>query len=80
MSRAHKLLAAMEANPLDWRVEQIETVAKAFGLTVHRPGGSHCIVRHVNGRKVGIPAHRPIKAIYIRQFVRLVKFGAGDDE
>jgi predicted RNA binding protein YcfA (HicA-like mRNA interferase family) len=70
----------MECNPLEWQIAQIETVAKTFGLTIHRPGGSHHIVRHANGRKISIPAHRPIKPIYIRQFVRLVKFGRGDDE
>lgn len=25
------------------------------------------------------PAHRPIKPVYIRKFVRLVKFGTGDE-
>ena len=80
MSKAQKLLDSMENNPLDWRIEQVETVAKAFGLAVHCPGGSHHIVRHANGSKVSVPAHRPIKPIYIRQFVRLVKFGKGDDE
>lgn len=80
MSKAQKLLAAMEDNPRDWQIEQVETVAKAFGLTIRRPGGSHCIVCHANGRKLSVPAHRPIKPIYIRQFVCLVKFGTGDDE
>lgn len=80
MRKAQKILLAMENNPLDWRMEQVETVALAFGLTVHRPGGSHHIVRHSNGSKVSVPAHRPIKPNYIRQFVRLVKFGKGDNE
>jgi predicted RNA binding protein YcfA (HicA-like mRNA interferase family) len=70
----------MECNLLEWQIAQIETVAKAFGLTIHRPGGSHHIVRHANGKKLSVPAHRPIKPIYIRQFVRLVTFGKGDDE
>ena len=60
MSKAQKLLSAMENNPLDWQMEQVETVAKYFGLTIHRPGGSHHIVRNAVGRKVSIPAHRPI--------------------
>jgi len=80
MSKAQKLLSAMENNPLDWQIEQVETVAKYFGLTIHRPGGSHHIVRNATGRKVSIPAHRPIKPAYIRQFVRLAKLGKGDDE
>jgi predicted RNA binding protein YcfA (HicA-like mRNA interferase family) len=80
MSKAQKLLAAMENNPLDWQIDQVLTVANAFGLTVHSPGGSHHIVRNAHGKKVSIPAHRPIKPTYIRQFVRLVKLGKGDDE
>jgi predicted RNA binding protein YcfA (HicA-like mRNA interferase family) len=80
MSKSAKLLAAMEANPRDWTIDQVETVARAYGLRVHRPGGSHCIIRHTNGKKVSVPAHRPIKPIYIRQFVRLVKHGTGDEE
>ena len=78
MSKAQKLLEAMQQNPLDWKIEQIHTVAKAFGLSVSSPGGSHHIVRHHGGAKVSVPAHRPIKAVYIKQFVRLVKFGQGD--
>ena len=80
MNKAQKLLDSMENNPVDWRIEHVETVAKAFGLTVHCPKGSHHIVRQANGSKVSVPAHRPIKPFYIRQFVRLVKFGKGDDE
>ena len=80
MSQGQKLLEAMSKNPLDWRIEQVHVVARAFGLTVHSPGGSHHIVRHANGAKVSVPAHRPIKAVYIRQFVRLVKLGKGDWE
>lgn len=80
VSKAQKLLDAMANNPLDWKIDQVQTVAKAFGLTVHSPGGSHHIVRHANGGKVSVPAHRPIHAVYIKQFVRLVKFGKGDNE
>jgi predicted RNA binding protein YcfA (HicA-like mRNA interferase family) len=80
MSKPQKILDAMSNNPLDWKIEQVHTVAKAFGLTVHSPGGSHHIVRHANGAKVSVPAHRPINGVYIKQFVRLVKFGKGDYE
>ncbi len=79
MGKAHKILSAMEINPLDWRIEQVKTVAAAFGLTVHCPGGSHHIVRHQNGNKVSIPAHRPIKAVYIKNLVRLINTGKGDE-
>lgn len=80
MSKAQKILAAMENNPLDWRIEQVKTVAIAFGLVVHCPGGSHHVVRHPGGGKVCIPAHRPIKAVYIKNLVRLINTGKGDEE
>jgi len=79
MSKALKTLSAMEQNPLDWRIDQVKTVAFAFGLTLHCPGGSHHVVRHPNGNKISIPAHRPIKAVYIRNLVRLIKTGKGDE-
>jgi hypothetical protein len=40
-TRALKTLEAMRASPLDWRIEHLETVARAFGVNVRKPGGSH---------------------------------------
>ncbi|HLA36238.1 MAG TPA: type II toxin-antitoxin system HicA family toxin [Rhodocyclaceae bacterium] len=80
MSKAQKLLDAMANNPLDWQMEQVESVARSFGLTIHRPGGSHHILRNAAGKKISIPAHRPIKPIYIKGLLRLITTGKGDDE
>lgn len=80
MSKAQKLLESMSNNPLDWQMEQVEAVARAFDLTIHRPGGSHHIIRNAAGKKISIPAHRPIKQTYIKALVRLIKTGKGDDE
>jgi len=65
MSTAQKILAAMANNPRDWSIAQVVTVARANGLTVHCPGGSHHIVRN---------------AIYIKQLVRMIQTGKGDNE
>ncbi len=78
MSKAQKLIEAMANNPLDWQIDQVHTVAKANGLTVHCPGGSHHVVRNAAGAKISIPAHRPIKAIYIKKLIRLIKTGQGE--
>jgi len=80
MSKVEKLLKDMENNPHDWRIEQVKTVAIAHGLTVHCPGGSHHVIRHPHGGKICVPAHRPIKAVYIKNFVRLINTGKGDEE
>jgi len=78
MSTAQKLIRAMANNPRDWLIEQVQTVANASGLTVHCPGGSHHIVRNAAGEKISIPAHRPIKPIYIKQLLKLIQTGKGD--
>ena len=75
MTRAAKPLAQMKANPLDWRIESLKSVADAFGLVYRQPGGSHVIFRHLNGTMLSVPARRPIKPVYLRKFVRLVEEG-----
>jgi hypothetical protein len=41
MGKPDKLLAKMRANPRDWRMELLETVAKRHGIEVRKTGGSH---------------------------------------
>jgi len=78
VTRAAKTLAQMKANPLDWRIESLKSVADAFGLVYRQPGGSHVIFRHPNGGMLSVPARRPIKPVYVRKFVRLVEEGAAE--
>ena len=73
MRRAVKTLEAMRAHPLDWRIEDLEAVARAFGINTRRPGGSHVYFTHPRVREgVSVPARRPIKPAYVRAFVRFV--------
>lgn len=78
MTRAAKTLAQMKANPLDWRIESLQSVADAFGLKYRQPGGSHVIFRHPNGAMLSVPARRPIKPVYVKKFVRLVEEGIAE--
>lgn len=78
MTRAAKTLAQMKANPLDWRIESLKSVADAFGLVYRQPGGSHVIFRHPKGAMLSVPARRPIKPVYVRKFVRLVEEGTAE--
>ena len=75
MTGASKMLARMKANPADWRIENLLTIAAAFSVRSFRPGGSHAIFRHPNGAMLSVPARRPIKPVYIRKFVRLIEEG-----
>ena len=78
MGKAEKLLEQMRSNPLDWRIEQLKTVADAFGIDYRQPGTSHVTFRHPGGAKLTVPAHRPIKPVYIKKFVRLGSEGIGE--
>jgi hypothetical protein len=70
---AGKTLEAMRANPLDWRIDDLKKVAKAFGVNVRETGGSHVYFTHAHVREgLSVPAQRPIKPVYIRAFVRFV--------
>ena len=71
---AAKLLAAMRANPRDWRVADVEQLCAAYGLACTPPRkGSHYKVAHASIPAIlTIPAHRPIKPVYIRELVAFV--------
>ena len=73
MTRAAKTLDAMRANPKDWRIEDIETVARAFGCNVRKSSGSHVYFTHPRSAvALSVPARRPIKPVYVRAFVALI--------
>jgi len=74
MDRADKILNKMKQNPDGWRIQDIETVAKRYNLQVRKPTGSHVIIKQKGQYdKVSIPAKRPIKTIYIKQFIKLIE-------
>jgi hypothetical protein len=76
--QARKILIRMKANQHDWRIENLKSVAEANNVAFRQPGGSHVIFRHSNGAMLSVPAHRPIKPVYIKKFVRLIEYGVSE--
>jgi len=74
MANPEKLLTQMRNNPRDWRIEDIITVCMAFGIECTPPrNGSHYKVKHAKRIEImTIPAHRPIKPIYIRELIKFI--------
>ena len=64
MSTATKLLSAMRQNPNVWAMAKLLTAAKQHG----HPIFSHPSVKD----PLSVPAHRPIKAVYVKRFVALI--------
>ncbi|WP_414041099.1 hypothetical protein ACJU26_03130 [Acidithiobacillus sp. M4-SHS-6] len=72
MNTAAKLLEAMRRHPMDWRIEQLQTVARQHGIDWRQDGTSHCVFIRADGRTLPVPAHRPVKSVYVKKFVALV--------
>lgn len=62
----------MRRHPLDWQLGELQTVARAHGIEWRHHKSSHCIFIRADGRTLFVPAHRPIKPIYVRKFVDLI--------
>ena len=72
-SKADKTLDKMRTGPHDWRIEDLEVVARRHGLTVRKLGGSHVIFQKQGvALEVSVPAHKPIKPVYVRRLIELI--------
>ncbi len=76
MSKTEKILQQMKNSPQgDWQIDTLKAIAKRHNIEWRHPGSSHVTFRRKDGAKLTVPAHRPIKPIYIKQFVKLVEGG-----
>jgi hypothetical protein len=75
-----KALQKMRKNPMGWRIEELQAVAEENFVEWRRPGrgGSHVIFSAPGVREIlSVPAKRPIKPVYIKQFVALIDAAGG---
>jgi len=80
VSNAAKLIAKMRRNARDWRIEDLEVVADRLGISHDQHGTSHVVFRHTKAGRLSVPAHRPIKPVYVRLFVDLVNRAGEQNE
>ncbi len=64
----------MRNNPCDWRIEDLKTLADYFEIGYDQTG-SHITFRTQDGRRVTVPARKPIKPVYIPKFLELIAAG-----
>jgi hypothetical protein len=75
-----KTLQKMRKSRMGWRIEELQAVAEEHFVEWRRPGrgGSHVIFSAPGVREiVSVPAKRPIKPVYIRQFLALIDAAGG---
>ena len=73
MNTAAKLLKAMNTNPRDWQIAQLQTVARQHNVDWRHEKSSHCVFVRQDGKTLPVPARRPIKPIYIKLFLELIE-------
>jgi hypothetical protein len=73
VNRRAKLIEAMRNNPRDWRIDDLLTVAVQLGIECRNNGGSHHVFSYPGVETdLSVPARRPIKPVYVRQFLLLI--------
>jgi hypothetical protein len=77
MTRAEKLLAKMRRQPRDWSIDDLKTLATRHGLDWRQPGTSHVTFSFPGRTPLTVPAHKPIKPVYVIRFVALIDAIAG---
>ncbi len=73
MAARDKLLDRMRRNPrADWKIGDLQALARHFGIEWRSPGGSHVVFVMLGGATVTVPARRPIKPVYVKAFVEAI--------
>ncbi len=72
MNTSAKLLEAVRRSPRDWQIAQLQTLARQHGVDWRHDKSSHCVFIRDDGRTLPVPAHRPIKPVYVRKFLDLI--------
>jgi len=72
MTKIEKTLERMKTNPRDQRIEDLVRIADRLGIDHRQPGTSHVTFSHPTAGSLTVPAHKPIKPIYVRRFLELV--------
>ena len=81
MSKIQKLLARMRANPRDWDIADLKVLARHFAVDWRQPGTSHVTFSAQGLTPVTVPAHKPVKPVYIKKFLELLAaMDAADDK
>ena len=73
MTKRDKLVQRMRNSPEVWQIADLQAVALHHGLTWRHDGGSHCVFITNRGKTLPVPAHKPIKQIYIKKFLHLLE-------
>ena len=68
-----KTIEKMRNNPRDWRIEDLTSIAARYGIIWRQNGTSHLQFVRNDGVSLTVPAHRPIKPVYVLKFLIFIE-------
>lgn len=72
MARVDKIARRMRNNPRDWSIDDLKVLARRNGIDWRQPGTSHVTFSYPGLLPLTVPAHKPVKPIYIKRFLALI--------
>jgi hypothetical protein len=70
IDKTRKIITSMKNNPHDRRIEELQNLALRLGITWRHEKSSHCVFIDKAGKTFPVPAKKPLKAIYIKEFIK----------
>lgn len=72
MSKFDKTIERMRNNPRDWSIDDLKKLADRKGIDWRQPGTSHVTFSHPGAVPLTVPAHKPVKPLYVKRFLDLL--------
>lgn len=74
MSKIKKKIDALRNNPkADWQMSDLKSIADHLFIDYVHKGTSHVVFKRISKPRIVIPAHKPIKSCYIKQFLEILE-------
>ncbi|SMN02339.1 hypothetical protein SPONN_868 [uncultured Candidatus Thioglobus sp.] len=73
MGKQQKFLALIKNNPNNVDFKKLKKLLEGFGYKCINTGGSHFVFRKQNQPSITIPFKRPIKAIYVKKVLQILR-------
>ena len=73
MTQIEKLIKKLHANPQNWLISDLKKLAERYNIIWRQNGTSHVQFVREDGSTLTVPAHRPIKPIYVKKFLDLLE-------
>lgn len=66
------MIDRMRNNPLDWSINDLKNLAGRKGIDWRQPGTSHVTFSYPGLTPLTVPAHKPVKPLYVKRFLELL--------